>query len=93
MSFHPPEGLEDELANIRSKLDSRQYGHSITEYAETLDKELDEDYPQRDLENLLASYRETFPDFYEEKPISSVKDYLTEFDNLEDALQPLEEPE
>jgi hypothetical protein len=92
MSFHTPDGLKDELADMRDHLDSRQYGHGVTENAKSINAELNDDYTQIGLEKLLASYRETFPHFYEEDPVNNTIDYLEEFESLDKALKPLEDP-
>lgn len=93
MSSRTPDKLRKELENMRNHLDSKQYGHGVTEHANTLAAELEEDYLQRDLEKLLASYKETFPEFYDEDPVSSAKEYLNRFEDIEDALEPLDSPE
>lgn len=98
MSFRTPESLREELEEMEDSLNSRpdqrdeNYGPDVTGYASFLDIKLEEgdDYAQRDLERLVASYAETFPDFYDEDPVGNVEDYLERFDSIEDALKPLE---
>lgn len=92
MSSRIPNGLKDELEDMRTHLDSKQYGHGVTENAKSINAKLNDDYTCIDLEKLLASYRETFPDFYEDDPVNNTIDYLEEFDSLEEALKPLEDP-
>lgn len=91
MSSRTPDRLRKELEDMRHHLDSKQYGHDVTEYAEDLKTVLDKDYDRRDLEKLLAFYRETFPDFYEQAPVSNVEDYLEEFEDIDTAITALEE--
>jgi len=86
MSSRTPDKLRKELEQIRSDLDSKQYGHNITNHAKELKTNLDKEYNQKDLENFLAAYRETFPNFYDNNPVSSTQDYIERFESLEEAL-------
>ena len=90
MSSRTPDKLRKELEKIREDLDSKQYGHGVKKYSQDLKAKLDQEYEQKDLETLLAAYRETFPDFYDKNPVSSAQDYIERFESLEDALETLE---
>lgn len=99
MSSRTPDHLKNKLESIEQSLNDRtdqrthNYGPTVTRHASCLKVELDNDYDQRDLEKLVAAYQETFPEFYNEEPVSSIDEYLDRFDSIENAIQPLDTPE